>query len=331
MDNLMSITVIVPTYRRPQDLARCLEALKDQTRPVDEIIVTVRDTDSETWDFFQEFDRQSLPLRIVTVKVTGVVAAMNAGLDVARGDIIAFTDDDAAPHTDWLARIEDHFLADKLVGGVGGRDILYQNGRLVQGQKKVVGKVQWFGRAIGNHHLGIGEAREVDILKGVNMSFRREAIDQMRFDKRMKGTGAQVHFELAFCLALKQKGWKLIYDPYILVDHYSAQRFDEDRREARFSELAALNRVHNESLILLENLPPVRRTVFILWVILLGTRANRGLVQSLRFLPREGLLAGTKLLVSYQGLWEGWQTWRQTRIENTETTKVNRIKAQSEL
>jgi hypothetical protein len=162
------------------------------------------------------------------------------------------------------------------------------------------------------------------------MSFRREAIGEMRFDRRMKGTGAQVHFELAFCLALKQKGWKLIYDPDVLVDHYSAQRFDEDSREARFNELAALNRVHNESLILLENLSPLRRVVFILWVILLGTRANRGLVQSLRFLPHEGLLAGTKLLVSYQGLWEGWQTWRQTRIENTKTT-INRIEAQSEL
>ena len=325
---LMSITVIVPTYRRPHDLARCLEALKNQTHPVDEIIVTVRDTDSETWDFFKEFNRDSLPLRIVTVKVTGVVAAMNAGLEVARGDIVAFTDDDAAPHTDWLARIEAHFAADKLVGGVGGRDILYRNGRLVEGEKKVVGKVQWFGRAIGNHHLGVGEAREVDILKGVNMSFRREAIDQMRFDRRMKGTGAQVHFELAFCLALKQRGWKLLYDPNILVDHYSAQRFDEDSRD-RFSKLAAVNRVHNESLILLENLSPLRRTIFILWVILLGTRSNRGLVQSLRFLPHEGLFAGTKLLVSYQGFWQGWQTWRNTRID-TETT-INRINAQSEL
>lgn len=314
---LMSIAVIVPTYRRPQDLARCLKALNNQTRPADEVIVTVRDTDSETWDFFQEFKHESLPLSIVTVKVTGVVAAMNAGLDVARGDIIAFTDDDAAPHTDWLARIEAHFLADKLVGGVGGRDILYRSGQLVEGEKKVVGKLQWFGRAIGNHHLGIGEAREVDILKGVNMSFRRSAIGQTRFDKRMKGTGAQVHFELAFCLALKRLGWKLIYDPNIVVDHYSAQRFDEDSRD-KFSKLAMVNQIHNETLVLLENLSPLRRTIFIFWAVLLGTRANRGFLQSLRFLPHEGFVAGKKLLISFQGLWEGWQTWRQTRIENIE-------------
>ena len=324
---LMSITVIVPTYRRPQDLARCLEALKNQTRPANEVIVTVRDTDSETWDFLKEFDQESLPLCTVTVKVTGVVAAMNTGLDVAQGDIIAFTDDDAAPHPDWLEKIEAHFLADKLLGGVGGRDILYKNGELVKGEKKVVGKLQWFGRAIGNHHLGIGEAREVDILKGVNMSFRRGAIGGLRFDKRMKGTGAQVHFELAFCLALKRAGWKLIYDPKIVVDHYFAQRFDEDQR-GKFSEIATINRVHNQTLVLLEHLSPLKRTLFLSWAILVGTRANRGFLQYLRFLPSESFLAGQKLLASFQGLWQGWQTWRQTRVENM---KVDGIKVIDEV
>jgi len=38
----MSIAVIVPTYRRSQDLARCLEALQNQTRSPDEVIVVIR-------------------------------------------------------------------------------------------------------------------------------------------------------------------------------------------------------------------------------------------------------------------------------------------------
>lgn len=310
---MATITIIIPTYRRPNDLKRCLEALKLQNRPPDKVIVTVRDTDSETWNFFQNFNNKPLNLSIVTVSETGVVAAMNLGLEKSQGDIVAFTDDDAAPHSDWLERIEAHFLADELVGGVGGRDILYRNGQLVKGEKKVVGKLQWFGRAIGNHHLGIGEAREVDILKGVNMSFRQAAIKELRFDRRMKGTGAQVHFELAFCLALKRAGWKLIYDPKILVDHYFAQRFDEDQR-GKFSDTAMVNRVHNETLIVLENLSPFNRTVFLLWAILFGTRANRGFWQFLRFLSSEGRLARQKLLRSLQGRWQGWQTWKQTRV-----------------
>ena len=306
----MTITVVVPTYRRPKDLVRCLEALKQQTRPADEVLVIVRDTDVETWTFLATFNSDLLPLNTVTVKVPGVVAAMNAGLDSAKGEIIAFTDDDAAPHSDWLARIENHFLSDEQIGGVGGRDWVYHGTQLEDGECEVVGQVNWFGRMIGNHHFGVGAPREVDLLKGVNMSFRRTAIKELRFDQRMQGTGAQVNFEIAFSLALKRAGWKLIYDPKVAVDHYPAQRFDEDQRRS-FNEIALTNAVHNETLILLEHLPRANRAVFLLWAILVGTRESLGLVQCLRFLPGEGLLAGQKLLASWRGRWQGWWSWQQ--------------------
>jgi glycosyltransferase involved in cell wall biosynthesis len=229
----MKITVIVPTYRRSKDLARCLEALRQQTRPADEVLVVVRDTDAETWAFLEEVNPDFLLLHTVMVVVPGVVAAMNAGLDEASGDIIAFTDDDAAPHMDWLERIEAYFLSDDCIGGVGGRDFVYcgtQESWLIEGERKTVGQLQWYGLVIGNHHLGIGEPREVDVLKGVNMSYRRTAIGSRRFDQRMQGTGAQAHFELAFALPLRRAGWKIIYDPMVAVAHYVAQRFDEDQR-----------------------------------------------------------------------------------------------------
>jgi glycosyltransferase involved in cell wall biosynthesis len=301
---------VIPSYRRPKDLARCLDALKKQKRPADEILVVVRDTDTETWTFVQTLNPEFLPLRTATVSVSGVVAAMNAGMDAACGDIIAFTDDDAAPHTDWLERIEAHFLSDTNIGGVGGRDWVYHGTQLEEGEREVVGQVQWVGRVIGEHHLGVGEAREVDVLKGVNMSFRRSAIDQMHFDPRMRGTGAQVHFELAFSLGLKRAGWKLIYDPKVAVDHFPAKRFDEDRRN-EFNNMALMNQVHNETLVLLENLPPVRRSVFLVWAILVGTRDALGFVQCLRFLPSQGSLAGQKWFASLRGRWQGWLSWRQ--------------------
>jgi cellulose synthase/poly-beta-1,6-N-acetylglucosamine synthase-like glycosyltransferase len=309
----MDITVIVPTYRRPKDLSRCLEALKKQTRPVDELLVTVRDTDTETWTFLETFNSETLPLRTVTVSASGAIAAMNAGLDAASGDMITFTDDDAAPHADWLARIEPHFLSDGSVGGVGGRDWVYHSTELVDGAKEVVGQVQWFGRVIGNHHLGVGEAREVDVLKGVNMSFRRAAIKSKYFDGRMQGTSAQIHHEIEFCLALKKEGWKLIYDPKIAVNHYTGQRFDEDKRN-KFNPIAMNNIVHNETLALLEHLPSTRRIVFLIWAILVGTRGAPGFVRWLQFLPSQGNLATQKLQASLQGRKQGWQTWQESRF-----------------
>lgn len=310
----MNISVLVPTYRRPEDLARCLEALQKQTRQADEVLVVVRDSDTETWAFLDTFNPDLLPLHTVKVSIPGQVAALNAGLNAAQGEIIAITDDDAAPHTNWLERIEAHFQANNRVGAVGGRDWLYLNAKLQDatvhpGASQDIGKVEWFGRVIGNHHIGEGEPREVDILKGANMSYRRAAIAELRFDERLRGTGAQVYNDMAFSLALRRLGWTLIYDPSVAVDHYLAQRFDEDQRH-NYNKTAILNRVHNETLILLEYLPHIRRAAFLIWSILVGTRTNLGFIQCLRFLPSEGMLAGQKWLASMQGRWQGWQTWR---------------------
>ncbi len=307
----MKITVIVPTYLRPQDLERCLTALKQQTRPVDELWIIVRDRDRETWQFLENFDRGALPLQPVTVTASGVIAAMNMGLEAATGDIVAFTDDDAAPHVDWLKRIEAYYLADERVGGVGGRDWVYQGTRLEDGACLVVGKLQWFGRLIGNHHIGIGAGREVDVLKGVNMSFRRSAIGDLRFDLRMRGSGAQVHFEVVFCLTLRQKGWKLIYDPQIAVDHFPAQRFDEDQRNT-FNAQAAINAIHNETVALLEYLPPLQKIIFLIWAIAIGTKVSYGLLQWLRFVSKDGDVARQKLWACWRGRWQGLQTWQNS-------------------
>lgn len=312
----MKLTVLVPTYRRPDDLARCLKAIQQQTRPADEVLVTVRDIDADTWAFLEAFNPNSLPLRVLTVTVPGVVAAMNLGFESATGDIISVTDDDAAPHPDWLQRIEAHFLADDRLGGLGGRDWMYVNGKLQDvsgypGVSNTVGRVQWFGRMVGNHHIGKGEPRDVDILKGVNMSFRRVALEGLRCDDRMKGTGAQVHFEVALSLSVKRQGWKLIYDPAVVVDHYPAQRFDEDQRHA-FNAIAWSNKAHNETVGLLDHLSSPRKIIYLTWAFLVGTRDALGLVQLCRFLPVEKDLAFRKWLASTQGRWQGLQTWMQT-------------------
>jgi glycosyltransferase involved in cell wall biosynthesis len=301
------ITVLIPTYRRPHALAYCLKALEDQFRPPNEVILVIRDRDPETHNFLKTLN-SNLPLRVITVTLPGVVAALNAGLDPCKGDIIAITDDDAVAHPDWLSRLESYYLANPKIGGVGGRDRVYHGTHLESGTRPTVGQVQWFGRVIGNHHLGVGTAREVDVLKGVNMSFRRAAIAGIRCDERLKGTGAQAHFEIALSLAVKQRGWKLIYDPAIAVDHYPAQRFDEDQR-VQFNAQAWSNRVHNETLVLLDYLSLPQRIIYLIWAIIVGTREAQGIVQLIRFLPSQGQAAFQTWRASMAGRWQGLQTW----------------------
>lgn len=307
----MNISIIVPTYRRSQDLRRCLESLKAQTHSPQEVLVVVRDSDLETKTFFEDYNSQHLNLRRITVCVPGVVAAMNAGLVEAQNEIIALTDDDTAPHPDWLARILAHFAADDRVGGVGGRD--WQPSE--RGSAAVVGKVQWYGRVIGNHHLGVGGAREVDIIKGANCAYRAEPLRQISFDTRLLGSGAQVHWELSLGLAMKRAGWKLIYDPAVAINHFPAERFDEDQiLRGVFNKDALHNAIYNETLILLQHLPLFRRTIFLAWAGLIGTRANPGLFHIPRLIILRDSHVRDRVFATISGRSTAIRAYIQSRI-----------------
>lgn len=155
------------------------------------------------------------------------------------------------------------------------------------------------------------------------MSFRRTAIAGRRFDQRMRGTGAQVHFEVAFTLALRKAGWKLIYDPKVAVDHFEGKRFDEDQRH-KFNDIALINAIHNETLILLEHFTPLQRACFVVWSVLIGTRVSPGFLQWLRLYKSEGDLISKKLLASLQGRWQGWLTWQQyVRYSRTSPKQIS--------
>ena len=276
----MRISVVVPSYRRPDDLRRCLAALTDQERPPDEIIVVYRAGDERTKSIAQAPSAQ--PVQGVAVDRPGVLAAMDAGVSASSGDVIAFTDDDAAPRSDWLGRIQAGLEDDPKIAAVGGRDWCWYGSRLVvDGHHPRVGRVQWFGRLTSGHHAGVGPPQNVQVLKGCNMAFRREVLLDIGFDRRLRGHGAQTHFELSLCLQALRRGWTLRYDPSIAVDHYPAPRHDLDQRERPAYE-AVEDSAHNETLALLEHLGGARRVAFAVWSVAVGTRPSPGILQAIR-------------------------------------------------
>ncbi len=273
----MKTSVLVPTFRRPDDLERCLAALAAQSRPADEVIVVARRDDAPTADVLARWLALGTPggLRVAWVGEPGQVAANNCGLREAAGELVLITDDDAAPHRDWIERIHAHFMRDARLGGVGGRDFVHERGTVLTGTVRVVGRVSWYGRVVGNHHLGSGAPREVAILKGVNMAWRRAAIEGLHFDARLLGGGAQVHNDLAFSLAVRRRGWTLRYDPAVCVDHFPAARGDDDQRFV-LNETAYFNAAFNLRFILCEHLPMPGRLAFVAFSLAIGTRGRSG-------------------------------------------------------
>jgi glycosyltransferase involved in cell wall biosynthesis len=290
------VAVLIPTYRRPEHLAQCLHALEQQTQQASQVLVVARSSDTTTLELLER-ESFRLPLQVVTLQAAGQVAALNAGLVRVEGEIVAMTDDDARPRPEWLQRIEQHFASDPAVGGVGGRDYVH-DGRTYP-ETPVVGKIQWFGRHIGNHHRGIGPPRDVDVLKGANMSFRMSAVGSLRFDTRLLGAGAQRNNDMSFSLRLRRRGWRLVYDPAVAVDHFSAERFDDDGRLSRSLE-AMMNDAYNETIAILEFFPRGRWPVFLAWSVLCGHRALPGCAQCVR-LAATGRSAWSALRPVVQG------------------------------
>ena len=119
MSGLPSFSIVIPTYRRPERLASCVRALGELDYPRDRFEVIVVDDGSGAPP---APDAPSLDVTILTQPHAGPAAARNTGAARARGDYLAFTDDDCMPETGWLRA-----LAARAVPGVdqvlGGRTV----------------------------------------------------------------------------------------------------------------------------------------------------------------------------------------------------------------
>lgn len=105
----LDLSVVMPTYRRPDLLARCLGALLAQTLPADRFEVIVVD-DGQEDRCREQVERVAATPGAPAIRYLraasgrGPAVARNAGWRAATAPLVAFTDDDTLPDPQWLAR-----------------------------------------------------------------------------------------------------------------------------------------------------------------------------------------------------------------------------------
>ncbi len=113
-------SIIIPTHGRPRQLTRCLESLTrlEASRGGSEAIIVDDASPEPLHEILAPF-ADSLPVRLVVTPKGGPAKARNAGAAQARGEILAFTDDDCEPEPAWLRALDHCFRLhpDRLVGG----------------------------------------------------------------------------------------------------------------------------------------------------------------------------------------------------------------------
>ncbi len=127
-ERLLSISAAIITADRPLQLERCLKSLIQLDRPPEELIVVDNGKESHARRIVENTEA-SFPIHCLSVDRQGVAAARNAAVRAARGEIIAFVDDDATVAPDWLERLERVFLRDPRVGLAAGAVLNMDCGR----------------------------------------------------------------------------------------------------------------------------------------------------------------------------------------------------------
>ncbi len=119
----LQFSVIIPTRNRPVALGACLQAIAALDYPRDRFeVLVVDDGSAHALDAVTNPFRAQLDLSLLRQSPSGPAAARNLGIARARGEYLAFTDDDCRPATDWLRRLESR-LADRPHTLFGGRTI----------------------------------------------------------------------------------------------------------------------------------------------------------------------------------------------------------------
>jgi len=125
MDNPF-VSVIIPVLNDSERLQTCLEALENQTYPksVYEVIVVDNGSDENIESLVNQYSQVTLYFE----SKRGSYAARNKGLSKAKGDIIAFTDSDCIPASDWIQKGVANLLLVPNYGLVAGRvNIFFKN------------------------------------------------------------------------------------------------------------------------------------------------------------------------------------------------------------
>ena len=116
-------SIIIPVYNDLDRLTLCLAALEHQTYPKDQYEVIVIDNGSD--HPLDDLANQYPQVRLISEGKPGSYAARNRGLQIARGQLLGFTDSDCIPAPEWIANGIARFLATENCGLVAGKIQLF--------------------------------------------------------------------------------------------------------------------------------------------------------------------------------------------------------------
>jgi GT2 family glycosyltransferase len=229
------VTLAVCTRDRPEDLAICLNALTQLDYPHLDLLVI---DNAPSSDATERLIRENYPqVCYVCEPRPGLSWARNRTIVEAKGEIIAWTDDDVIVDPGWVKALVKNFAEDPAVMAVTGLVVPYEletesqylferHGGFGRGFERKSWRVG--GQKMPWQMLGAGQYGT-----GANMSFRRSVFEHIGgFDPALgAGTVTNGCEDLEIFFRVLKAGYGLVYDPSVLVRHRHRRNYTQLRSQ----------------------------------------------------------------------------------------------------
>ena len=217
MESKPKVTIVIPCYNEEKTIRMLLDALARQTYPLAKMEAVIADGMSEdnTKGVIAEFQAQNpeLPVRVVDNPKRHIPAALNIGIEAARGEYIVRLDAHSVPHPEYIARSIAGLETNRgeNVGGVW---------RIVPGADTPVAAAI---AAAASHPLGVGDAK----YRYADTAGEADTVPFGAFRKayllEIGGYDESLHTNEDYELntRIRNAGGKLWLDPNIKVQYYA--------------------------------------------------------------------------------------------------------------
>jgi len=245
INNQIEISILITVIGGKETMRRCLEALRPQVQRLNaEIIVPYDSWAADVGELAGEFPEVKFPL------VTDLGIAADAtipshqhrlcdrrraiGLSLARGKIIAMTEDQIIPATDWVSRIiEVHRrLPDAVIGG--------------SIDNAVDEPMHWATYYCDHGRYGSPlQSGEAEYVSDLNISYKREAIE------RTRNVWSEAYGETTVHWAMRDQGMTLRLDPVLKVFKHRPQirYWQAVKQRAEWGRIFAETRIANSGVL----------------------------------------------------------------------------------
>lgn len=228
-DRLPLVSIVIPVYGRSCDTLRCLAAVMTASGDAIPYEVIVIDDRPER-PISERLDRLPGLHLMRNPENMGFLRSCNRAARQASGRYLLFLNNDTVVHPGWLAPLVRIAEADGRVGMVGAK-LLNQDGT-VQEAGGIMQRNGWglpFGQGDDAAKPEYNFVREVDVVVGACMMIRRSAWTAIGgFDDDF---APAYYEEFDFAFALRDRGWRVMYQPASVVTHFDSASYGAAERD----------------------------------------------------------------------------------------------------